>query len=166
MDNHFKTERLILNPLSLMDGKFILEILNSSGFIEFIGDREVRNVDHSFDYIRKILSNPAIKYWVVKLKDESASIGIVTLIQRNYLDHPDIGFAFLPGYSKKGYAFEATNEVLENLMISSAYSCIFATTAVHNINSIQLLEKLGLKFDKEIVVEDKHLLLYCTEVVK
>jgi len=147
-----------------MDGNFILELLNSAGFIEFIGDREVRNTDQAFDYISKILSNPAIKYWVVKLNDGNAPVGIVTLIQRSYLDYPDIGFAFLPGYSNKGYAFESANAVLENLIISSAYTRILATTANDNSRSKNLLEKLGLKLEKEIEVEGRNLLLYYRDV--
>jgi len=60
------------------------------------------------------------------------------------LEHHDIGFAFLPSFSNNGYAYEAANTVLKNVIHKYNLSHIFATTVPKNIISIKLLKKLGL----------------------
>jgi RimJ/RimL family protein N-acetyltransferase len=94
------------------------------------------------------------------LPGNQTAIGIVTLIKRDYLDHPDIGFAFLPAYSKNGYAFEATKEVLSDLLKQSGYQTILATTIKENDSSVKLLKKLGFGFSKEITHEKDLLQLF------
>jgi len=115
-------------------------------------------------FIQKIIENPDVNYWVVKLKKENSSIGVVTLIKREYLEHHDIGFAFIPHYMKQGYAFEAANEVLCHLIRDSNHTHIQATTLPSNKNSIKLLERLGLRFEKEIEINSQKLQVYIASV--
>jgi ribosomal-protein-alanine N-acetyltransferase len=160
MENRFITDRLILHPLTLTDTAFILDLLNSPGFINFIGDRQVRTIEGAKFYVEKIMANPDIQYWIVKLKDSSIAIGIITSIKRVYLDNPDIGFAFLPGFNQMGYAFEAAGSVLKALLSTEDNKFILATTTVNNTKSQKLLEKLGLKSERRIIVEGEELILY------
>jgi RimJ/RimL family protein N-acetyltransferase len=158
MQDIFSTERLQLGPLHEGHATFIRKLLNTEGWIRFIGDRNIHSENDAQAYIQKILGNPNVNYWVAQLKENNIDIGIVTFIRRDYLDHPDIGFAFLPQYAGKGYAYEASKEVLNALLKSRA--TIYATTIPENNSSIQLLEKLGLQFEKEIEVENEKLFLY------
>jgi ribosomal-protein-alanine N-acetyltransferase len=160
MKTYYKTQRLSLHPLTLNDAEFISELVNSPGWIQFIGDRNVRSTEDAAAYIRKLLDNPAIYYWVVKTIDQQTPMGVVTLIQREYLDHPDIGFAFLPRYSGQGYAYEATHSVLTDVLSNPSTENVLATTIKENENSIKLLEKLGLRFNRQITIEDETLLVY------
>jgi ribosomal-protein-alanine N-acetyltransferase len=160
MENRFITERLILNPLTLADTDFILELLNSPGFINFIGDRQVRTIEGAKLYVETIMANPDIQYWIVKIKAGCVAIGIITSIKRVYLDYPDIGFAFLPGFNQMGYAFEAASSVLQGLLAIENNKFILATTTVNNTKSQSLLEKLGLKSERRITVEGEELILY------
>ncbi len=150
MNTNYKTERLVLRELTAADNQFIFELLNTAGWIKFIGDRNVRTSEDADNYIQKILANPAISYRVVTLQEDETAIGVVTFIKRDYLDHHDIGFAFLPAYNKQGYAFEATKEVLNQVLNQPEHSTIVATTIPENSSSIQLLKKLGFSFSKEI----------------
>ncbi len=160
MQSTLSTDRLILHGLSLDHAEFIQELVNTEGWISFIGERNVRTKEAAEKYIQKILDSKNVQHWIVKLKEEKALIGIITFIKRDYLQYHDIGFAFLPGYSNKGYAFEAANEVLNMLLENPVHSTIHATTVKENIRSIALLEKLGLKFEKEINVVENTLLSY------
>ena len=92
------TERLYLESLTFHDNEFILELVNSKGWLKFIGDRNIKSLSDSSTYIQKILDNPNTIYWVVKIKNSKTNIGIITFIKRDYLEHHDIGFAFLPDY--------------------------------------------------------------------
>ena len=54
MRNGIITERLSLNLLILNDHDFIMRLVNSHGWIEFIGDRNVHSKEDAIAYINKI----------------------------------------------------------------------------------------------------------------
>jgi len=139
MQQQYTTERLSLNALCPDDAAFMLELVNTPGWLQFIGDRNIRTIDHAFAYICGTLKNENILYWVVKLKDCGTPIGIITFIKRDYLEHRDIGFAFLPAHTGKGFAFEATNAVLQDVLQTGNYKQVLATTMRANDCSIKLL---------------------------
>ncbi|MES2131473.1 MAG: GNAT family N-acetyltransferase [Bacteroidota bacterium] len=156
----FETSRLSLKSLSHNDLDFIMTITNSEGWLKFIGNRNTKTKDLATEYIQKIIDNPQIYYWTVTLKQEKIPIGVITFIKRDYHADSDIGFAFLPGYEGKGYAYESSKVVLDSIIADPAYTNILATTLKDNVNSIKLIEKLGLKFEKEIKVDEEALLQY------
>ncbi len=47
------TERLLINPLSTYDDYFILELLNTEGWIKFIGNRNIHSQADASAYIQK-----------------------------------------------------------------------------------------------------------------
>jgi RimJ/RimL family protein N-acetyltransferase len=159
MQNEINTTRLRLHLLDLKDHDFIIALLNTAGWIQFIGQRNIRSKEDAVIYINKIMSNPNIFYWVVHTKEADRPVGLVSLIKRDYLDHTDIGFAFLPEYQGLGYAYEAANEVLQ-VATKLGYHPMLATTIPQNIQSIKLLNKLGLHFEKEISIENEVLHVY------
>ncbi len=154
------TERLTLSPLSEKDAAFVAKLLNTDGWIKNIGDRNIRSEKDACEYIQKVNSNPHITYWIVKLKQEGLPIGLVTIIKRDYLPSKDVGFAFLPQFFHKGYAFEATKAVLLALVNSNGLEIILAISLPDNKSSIKLIEKLGLKFEKMINHENSILVVY------
>jgi RimJ/RimL family protein N-acetyltransferase len=166
MKNSYLTTRLILNELSLNDEQFIMELVNMPEWIKFIGDRNIRTQEDARVYIRKIIDNPTANYWVVKLQEQNTSIGIVTFMKRDYLEHYDIGFAFLSKFTNKGYAYEATTALLNDAINNPTHKQILATTVKENTNSIKLLEKLGLRFEKEIENGNNLLLVYSVTIDK
>jgi ribosomal-protein-alanine N-acetyltransferase len=157
--NTINTERLLITPLHQNDKIFIRELVNSKGWLAFIGERNVHSDDDASAYIQKIIDNPNTNYWTVKIKDTDTAAGIITLITRDYLENPDIGFAFLPQFNEKGYAFEATNAVLIDI-IQNGCTGIDAITVPENTSSIALLKKLGLQFDKTIEIEKETLQVF------
>jgi RimJ/RimL family protein N-acetyltransferase len=160
MKKNYKTERLLLRELTLADAAFIFELVNTAGWIKFIGDRNVQTNEDAEQYIQKILNNPDVEYRVVTLQEEQTAIGVISFIKRTYLDHHDIGFAFLPAYAGRGYALEAANAVLNDMLTLREHTTILATTLIDNRSSIQLLKKLGFTFSKEIMNEEDILQLY------
>ncbi|MDA9773777.1 GNAT family N-acetyltransferase [Saprospiraceae bacterium] len=155
-----ETNRLRLTELSSEDHVFILELTNSEGWIQFIGDRNVHSEEDALSYIEKIRVATFADYWTVLDKATGNKLGVITLIQRDYLDGIDIGFAFLPQYSKKGYAYEASKLVLDQLMESDKNRKIYAITQTDNIKSIKLCKKLGLKYLKTFEENGKDIEIY------
>jgi RimJ/RimL family protein N-acetyltransferase len=158
MQETYITARLSLNKLSVSDAAFIKDLVNTPGWLQFIGNRNVNSIEDAITYIHKILGNKNVIYWVVRLKESGTAIGIITLIRRDYLDHPDIGFAFLPAYHAKGYAYEAATVVLNDA--AQQHAVTIAITIKENTTSIKLLEKLGLSFERELVRDGESLLVY------
>ncbi len=150
MKQQYKTKRLTLNRLILQDAHFIFDLVNTPGWIKYIGDRDIHSIDDAATYIEKILNNPGITYWVVQLTGKHTQVGIITFIKRDYLAHHDIGFAFLPDHTNKGLAFEAAFAVLNDLLETGSDTHILATTLKENNASVHLLKKLGFTWLQEI----------------
>ena len=160
MQKNISTARLRLNIIAEGDHEFILQLVNSKGWIEFIGDRNVHSKEESVAYINKILATQDLYYWVARKKEGNIPIGIISFLKREYLEYFDIGFAFLPEFEGHGYAYEAAKEVLDMVSVYPEYNTVLATTIPGNINSIKLLNRLGLYFDKELEVGDQKLHIY------
>lgn len=151
MYKNLETERLIIRPINLTDSKFIIELVNSEGWLKFIGSRNISNNDDAEKYIQKILDSPNIYYSVFHLKTTKEPIGLVTLLNRTDQTFPDIGFAMLPEYEKKGYTLEASRKYLDEIIISNCYENIVAITIPENRKSVKLLMKLGLGYESDYV---------------
>ncbi|MFN8343791.1 MAG: GNAT family N-acetyltransferase [Spirosomataceae bacterium] len=160
MQKQYYSRRLSISEITLQDREFILELVNTPEWIRFIGERNVKTEEAAIAYIQKLLDNPNITYWVIKLKEEQTPIGVISFIKRDYLQHYDIGFALLAAYSKKGYAFEAVSAVLDDLVKDPTHTHILATTIKENNNSIRLIEKLGLRFVNEFNLDKDCLAVY------
>ncbi|MFC0183263.1 Protein N-acetyltransferase, RimJ/RimL family [Pseudarcicella hirudinis] len=149
-----ETERLILSHLTPECDAFIFELLNNPTWLEFIGDRGIKNLEDARNYI---LNGPQLSYetngfglYLVKLKTDETPIGLCGLIHRDYLEYVDIGYALLPEYTGKGYAFEAGKATLDYAKNVLKIHPVAAITTEDNSHSIALLKKLGLKFDKKV----------------
>ena len=99
---------------------------------------------------------------MVELKENSTAIGMCGIIKRDYLEHPDIGFAFLTEFCGMGYAIEIVNATLLHANNKLNIQTVCAITVQYNVKSIALLEKAGMKFLKYIRIPNdaEELLLY------
>jgi RimJ/RimL family protein N-acetyltransferase len=154
--NILETERLILRRLTTDDAPFILDLLNQPSFIQFIGDRGVRNLDDARQYI---LNGPVASYerygfglYLTLLKDGESPIGICGLVKRDALPDADVGFAFLPQFWLKGYAFESASAIMAYGRDALGLERILGVTSSDNIGSIRVLEKLGLRFERMVKI--------------
>ncbi|HWJ27763.1 MAG TPA: GNAT family N-acetyltransferase [Flavisolibacter sp.] len=162
-----QTERLGIRPFTLDDSRFIIELLNSPGWLQFIGDRNVKTEEQARNYLingpLKSYSENGFGLWLVEKANDHTPIGMCGLIKRETLENPDIGFAFLPIHNGQGYALEISTAVMRYAKSYLNLSNIAAITKPENIRSIRLLEKIGLKFIKPIIFPStgEELLLYC-----
>ncbi|KAA3615895.1 MAG: N-acetyltransferase [Flavobacterium sp.] len=144
-----ETKRLQLRHYTLEDAPFVLELLNSREWVANIGDRGIKTLKDAENYIaEKYLpqySERGYGAYISEMKESGEIVGTCGLYKRPDLDHPDIGFALLPKYTKKGYAFEAATAVMEYATAYLKFDTILGITLPTNTNSILLLEKLGLR---------------------
>ncbi|SNR59257.1 GNAT family N-acetyltransferase [Lutibacter flavus] len=166
----FETERLLLKPTSKKHAPFILELLNTPKWQQYIGDRNVHSIKEAEKYIKDKITPQLEKLgfanYTVILKKDSVKIGSCGLYNREGLDGIDIGFAFLPAYEKQGYAFESAQKIIEIGIHIFNIKKLSAITVKENYASQKLLEKLGLQFIEIIKIpnDDEELLLYRLEI--
>jgi ribosomal-protein-alanine N-acetyltransferase len=144
------TPRLVLRELTADDAPFILELLNETEFVRFIGDKGVKNVADARDYIRKGPVDSYVRHgfglYAACLRDGSP-LGICGLVKRDGLSDPDLGFAFLARYRSKGYALESARAVLQRGRNEFKLARILAITTPDNERSVALLQKAGFEFE-------------------
>jgi RimJ/RimL family protein N-acetyltransferase len=145
------TARLRVRALAAGDAPFIVALLNDPAFIRNIGDRGVRTDEDARHYIE---AGPGASYarhgfglCAVELLDGDVPIGICGLLKRDELPYPDIGFAFLPEFRSRGYAYEAAAAVTADAQTRLAIDPLLAIVNPANTASARLLEKLGFGFE-------------------
>lgn len=165
-DNVLQTERLNLRRFRYEDAGFVLALLNEPSFKEFIGDKGVETLDDARRYIEL---GPLASYeehgwgvYVVVEKSERLPIGMCGLFKRENLPCPDLGFAFLSRYFRRGYALEASRGVICYARDALGLPLLAAIVDPENRRSIALLGRLGFGYDGRYAMpgEDKDLACY------
>jgi ribosomal-protein-alanine N-acetyltransferase len=151
--NTIYTTRLRLRRVTLQDAPFILTLVNDPDWLTYIGDKNVNNLEGAENYIKY---GPLAMYqqfgfglMLVELKQGAEPIGSCGLLQRDYLDCPDIGFAFMPAFRGQGYAFEAALGIMDEAF-PQQFAKIAGLTSLNNEASMGLLRKLGMHFERVI----------------
>lgn len=149
MNYIIETERLQLRPFVLNDATFVIQLLNSEGWLNFIGDRNVHNTAQAEQYLQ---NGPMLSYevngyglWLVQKKDSKLPVGMCGILKRETLNLPDIGFAFLPEFTGLGYALEVATATLHYAIETLGLKEIAAITLAANEKSVKLLTKLGMQ---------------------
>lgn len=162
----FQTERLIIRPTNKSDATFIYELLNTPKWIKYIGDRNIKSIKNAEQYITAKMLPQLEKLGysnnTVIRKIDQIKIGTCGLYNREGVEGVDIGFAFLPQYENKGYAYESTSNLITFAQNEFNIQKISAITLPENKSSQKLLRKLGLKFIKMIKIpnDDADLCLF------
>lgn len=151
-----ETERLILQPLTVSDTAFILELVNDPDWLRNIGDRNVHSLADAENYITQ---SPMAKFsarvsgnHLVKLRTNGTPIGTCALLHRDGMDDIEIGYAFLPAGRGQGYAREAVAAMLQHGRRTLGLQRIVAIVTPGNTASIRLLEKLGFAFERTLTL--------------
>jgi len=162
----FETERLLLRPTNIEDAGYLLKLLNSPKWLEFIGDRNVHTIEDAKVYIKEKMLPQYERlgygnYMVVR-KTDGAKMGNCGLYDREGIEGVDIGFAFLPEYEGQGYGYESARCILDAGFNEFKIPLVAAITTKTNKGSQKLIEKLGLTFKKVVNLPDdpEDLMLY------
>jgi len=144
------TERLILREVEAVDAPFILELLNSPGFLENIGDRGVRTEDEARAYIvERIIGSyreHGFGMWLTLQRMDDTPVGLAGLVRREGLEMPDVGYAFAPRAWGRGYAQEAAGAVLAHARGPLGIPRLAAITSLENFASMAVLRKIGFTY--------------------
>lgn len=150
------TDRLRLRCFTTDDAPFILRLLNDEGWLRYIGDRQVRTLEDARRYLQQgpiaMHERHGFGLWLVERAADGAPIGMCGLIRRDTLPDVDIGFAFLPEFRGEGYAREAAAATLVHARRTLGLQRVVAIASPDNAPSLRLLERLGLRFERELTM--------------
>ena len=147
------TERLVMKPLDLSDAPFMLKLVNTPNWLQYIGDRNVYNLEDAKRYLKegslKSVEKDGYGYYLLTDVHSNMPVGICGLGKRDGLDETDLGFALLPEAEGRGFAFESSVALIEAAWNKFNLKTLVAITTADNIGCIKLLEKLGFRFQKK-----------------
>ncbi|MCB0686103.1 MAG: GNAT family N-acetyltransferase [Saprospiraceae bacterium] len=155
----FETERLLIRPTNFDDAPFLLLLLNTPKWLEFIGDRKVYDLPASRNYIKERIIPQFYKWgfgnYTLIRKMDKIPIGCCGLYDRPGVDGIDLGFALMPAFEKYGYALEAAQKMLEIATDIFKLNKVSAITSTENMASQNLLRKLGMKYQGLLSISDE-----------
>ncbi len=163
------TKRLILSEIGPSDAPFMLELMNTPTWKRFIGDRNLHSEEDARNYIlNRLMPSYALSgfgFYLCTLKENKTPIGICGIVKRDALEHVDIGFAFLPQYEGKGLGFESASAVMLYAQHTLGIQTIAGITNADNKSSIALLKKLGLRYQKMVLLpnETEEIMLFVNQ---
>ncbi len=151
-----ETPRVIISHLLPDDNshcEFIVALYNSPLFIADSGKTGVDTPAIAQRFINGRVKGLHSKYgygiYLVSLKEDSRPIGIVSLVKGDAIESfpaPDVGFAFLPEATGKGYATEAARALLDYAGNELGVKEVFAFCKPHNAKSRGVMERLGMEY--------------------
>ena len=147
-----ETERLLLRNFLPNDWKDMLE------FSQQYEKTELAKFDYQFPQrpeemkvVAELLSKTD-SFVAIEIKGKPKVIGLIQFQRKDKFTSEkvhDFGYIFNSKHHNKGYATEAGKKVLEYLFDNLKIDKCVAGTAVKNIKSCRLLERLGFKVVKE-----------------
>jgi [ribosomal protein S5]-alanine N-acetyltransferase len=152
-----ETPRLRIRHLTAADAVFTFQLLNEPSFIQNIAEKGVRSHLDAMHYLAEgpIKSYRQYGYGLYLVEDcnTGAPLGFCGLLYRQHLGETDVGFAFMPQNQGKGYALEAASAVLHFGYEKLNLKRIVGLTHAGNAASINVLLRLGLRFEKMVQID-------------
>jgi len=151
-----ETERLVFREFSSGDAHLIYELNLDPEITRYTLD-PVRDLDHAREILEQTIRPQYTLYghgrWAVLLKPTLSFIGWCGLKTRPELEEVDLGYRFMKTAWGKGYATEAAKASLQHGFSQLGLDRIVGRALTGNLASIRVLEKSGMKYIGEQVVE-------------
>lgn len=153
----FQTPRLTLRQLTEADAPLIFALNSDPVVLKYLHEPLLENEEHAAQIIRDIIL-PQYQHklgrWAIHLKENNEFIGWCGLKYRPELDEIDLGYRLIQKARGKGYATEAAQYSLAHGFNILNLKMITGRAHIENIASIKVLEKIGMDFIGEGIVDD------------
>ncbi|NOT75496.1 MAG: GNAT family N-acetyltransferase [Cyclobacteriaceae bacterium] len=145
------TQRLVLREFLPSDAKFMFDLNSDPEVIRFTGDEAFKTINEASNLIREYDQYKKYGYgrWTILSKDPAEYLGWCGLNFNRENKETDIGFRLSRNYWGNGFATEAASACLDFGFNQSGLKKIVGKAMKENRNSIHVLEKIGMQFEKE-----------------
>ena len=151
-----ETPRLILRQFTTADAPLILQLNSNPEIVKYVHEPILKTEKAAQNILTNIIL-PQYKNnlgrWAIHTKDSNEFIGWCGLKHRPELDEIDLGYRLIQQYWGNGYAAEAALHTLQYGLHHLKIKLIIGRAHIENTASIKVLEKIGMQFVKEEVVE-------------
>ena len=152
-----ETPRLVFRRFTEADAKLIMELHSDPLVLQFLHEPLVTTEEEAREIIKKIII-PQYKLnlgrWALHTRDNNKFIGWCGLKYNAPTDETDLGYRLSNEAWGKGYATEAAEYTLQYGFDTLQLKRIIAHAHVQNTASINVLEKLGMKYTRDEVIDD------------
>jgi RimJ/RimL family protein N-acetyltransferase len=152
----FETERLLFREFTEDDAPLIYQLNLDPEVIRYTLDPIV-DIDHARKILREVIIPQYSLYhygrWAVYKKDEMVFIGWCGLKYFSELNEVDLGYRFMKNYWGKGFATEAARASLDYGFRVLNLNRIVGRALPGNFASIKVLEKCGMSYVGQQVVQ-------------
>jgi len=158
-----ETERLLLRQFEPGEGQLIYTLNEDPEITRYTGD-PVRDLVHAEEILREVILPQYTLYnhgrWAVHTKPGMEFIGWCGLKYRPELDEIDLGYRFMKTAWGKGYATEAAMASIRYGFEKLGLQRIVGRAMPENLASIKVLEKCGMGFIGEELVDGHPAMTY------
>jgi ribosomal-protein-alanine N-acetyltransferase len=143
-----ETERLILRKWTLDDVDSLFNLNSDPEVVKYTGNDAFKNKQEVIDLISNYEQYEKYNMgrWVVELKVTNEFLGWCGL---KYVDDEvDLGYRLLQQHWGKGYATESSVASLDYGFNRLGLKRIIGRAMKENVNSIHVLKKIGMKYEK------------------
>jgi RimJ/RimL family protein N-acetyltransferase len=151
-----ETNRLLLRTFTNNDAQLIYDLNNDSNVTRYTYD-PVNDIEQAKDILEKIILPQYALYnhgrWAVHLKTDLEFIGWCGLKYRPERNEVDLGYRFKKSEWGKGYATEAAYACLKHGFEKLNIRKITGRAVPENEGSWRVLEKIGMQFSREEMVD-------------
>ncbi len=157
------TERLELIPFTTKDEELFHRI-NTDPFVrKLLWDDEVIGQEVSKEIMGKNEAHfreDAYGLWKILSKDSKEVIGYAGLWFFFDEPQPQLIYAILEAFTKKGYATEASRAVIDYTFNQLGFSYLLAATDESHTESQSVAQRLGMKFTEKRIENEKPTLFF------
>lgn len=146
-----ETERLILRPIIPDDSKDIFMWVSDERVTKYMTYSTYKNIEEVYHFINEIIPESQEYHWGIALKETNSLIGSLSIEYRNKYNAWNFGYNLNYNYWGYGYATEAAKRMIEFAYNELGARDFCATHATDNPASGRVMEKCGLKFEKDRV---------------
>jgi RimJ/RimL family protein N-acetyltransferase len=152
-----QTPRLILRQFTEADAALILGLNSDPEIVKYVHEPTLTTEAQAEKILLDIIL-PQYKNnlgrWAIHTKDNKDFIGWCGLKYRPELDEIDLGYRLLQKAWDKGFATEAAQYSLDHGFNKLDLKLITGRAHIENLASIKVLEKIGMHFISEGIVDD------------
>ncbi|MEX2566075.1 MAG: GNAT family N-acetyltransferase [Cyclobacteriaceae bacterium] len=157
------TKRLKLIPFDLEDSKIFLELNNNPFIRKYLWDDEMISQETCDDIIRQnqaYFNKSGYGLWKINEIDGKHIVGYVGLWYFFEEPQPQLIYALLPAFTKKGYAKEAGLAIVEFAFNHLGFSYLTAATDEPHKASQNVALSIGMEFLEKRIENEKPTLFY------
>lgn len=139
--------RLALRLAQENDSRDLHRLMSGPDWIRYIGDRGINSPQDARRYIQETLQPQydSQGFGMYIAHQGAQFVGVAGFVQRDYLDAPDLGIAFLPEFHGQGLASECVQALISYGWEHLKLKKLLAITVPDNQRAKALVTRLGFE---------------------